>query len=649
PLRPRNRVIAHPTNITTAIRGDLRNSLNFFDLPASWLSGQVTFVAEVNPDRTIVERDYDNNTLETTVTFHDTPPFKMHLVRIWYTFNGANFTPTWREFLPAYRWMFGVYPVRRILVFRESVMEVNWDLGNEAGVEKLLNKLWWKDFWTIEPALGDENSVWLGFVDDKVQMKVGEGILLGKARDFGAEEAISTANPYWGGFVMAHEIGHTMGRRHVLCPTSGPNRPAGPDPNYPYNTRWIADGSAQGYYGFDTRNHSIVRPWEAADFMSYCSPPDRYPPPWVSDYTYRALWNWIRAKFASTAAATGLSRTSDGQEFLAVTGIVDTATQEVTLDHFYRVTEPTIVSQPGAGPYTLELRDATGELLVSHTFDVSAPHFESDTLGSFALVIPFDPNTAQIVLKRGAVQLASRSVTAHAPEVTVTYPNGGEMLTGMATVTWTAGDADGDDLRYTVQYSADGGATWRALAVNLDNTRYEVDTRTIPGTTQALIRVLASDGVNTGQDQSDATFTVSRKGPEAFIIWPEDGAAFAPGTQVWLQGYGLDAEDGPLADTALSWSSNRDGFLGTGQELMLDNLSRGRHVITLSVTDTDGNVATDSITLYVGHRVYLPLALKGYEGMPATGRSVILAFPGHGVPHRAATYMMSSTRMKPSG
>jgi len=61
------------------------------------------------------------------------------------------------------------------------------------------------------------------------------------------------------------------------------------------------------------------------------------------------------------------------------------------------------------------------------------------------------------------------SVSAHAPQVTLLSPNGGEAWPpyGEHTVTWTGSDADGDPLRYILQYSPDGGATWQAVAVNL--------------------------------------------------------------------------------------------------------------------------------------------------------------------------------------
>ncbi len=60
-----------------------------------------------------------------------------------------------------------------------------------------------------------------------------------------------------------------------------------------------------------------------------------------------------------------------------------------------------------------------------------------------------------------------------------------------------------------------------------------------------------SFGANTGQDQSDAVFTVSKKPPQVFISNPVSGTFIVSGTAVSLEGLGIDLEDGNLADADL--------------------------------------------------------------------------------------------------
>ncbi|MBC8249668.1 MAG: hypothetical protein H8E90_08315, partial [Anaerolineales bacterium] len=206
-------------------------------------------------------------------------------------------------------------------------------------------------------------------------------------------------------------------------------------------------------------------------------------------------------------------------------------------------------------------------------------------------------------------------VSANEPEVTLLSPNGGEFWPpyGEQIVSWTGDDADGDPLRYILQYSPDGWNTWKAVATNLVGESYTLDVGRLAGSETALLRVVASDGVNTSQDESDGTFTVEGKPPEVYIIYPLDGSTFLPGRLVVLEGAGTDLEDGPLTDeTLFTWSSSLEGELGVGRELRFDDLRPGWHTITLEVADSDHFVGQDSVSIFIGNRVYLPLILKIY-------------------------------------
>jgi hypothetical protein len=600
PRLPRRAIPARPTSITSAMRNNLDDGFLFM-LPNSWTrGGQVTFEVEINDDRAIAERDYANNVLATAVTFHPTPPLMMWLVRIHYTNAGANLTPTWNDFWPAHDWMHGVYPVHHIAVRDGGVERFDGALTTVAGMMELLNDLWRRDFFTFEGVAGDEDTIWYGLVHQNVNMA-----RTGMNYASSVELAIGEADPLWGGFNMAHEIGHALARQHINC-----GGPANIDPAYPYNPAWIADGTPLGYYGFNTRFTAVVDPTGAADFMSYCwGPPFAGGgPPWVSDYTYRELWNRIRNNFSLSAQSSVVAAQS--QETLAVTGLINTATLTATLDHFYRTSDTQIAYEPGAGPFRLLFEDSMGAPLFSHAFDVDKGEAEESDLGRFAAALPFPAQTARIVLKHEQTTLVIIPVSAHAPQVTLLAPNGGEVITETVELAWVGVDADGDSLRYMVQYSPDQGMSWRSVAVDLDAASFTLDTRHLPGSAQALIRVVASDGLNTGQDTSDAFFMVATKPPDLYLIQPQPGAPITPDAPLVLVGYGIDPEDGPLDDAALTWSSDRDGPLGAGATLIVPSLSPGEHTITLTGADKDGNETSVSATILVAHRLFLPLAQR---------------------------------------
>jgi len=114
----------------------------------------------------------------------------------------------------------------------------------------------------------------------------------------------------------------------------------------------------------------------------------------------------------------------------------------------------------------------------------------------------------------------------------------------------------------------------------------------LPGSTNALIEVEASDGVHTATDRSDAPFRVSSKPPlSAQIVAPMNNARLVQSQAVTFAGTSFDPEDGLLPDNALVWNSSLDGPLGHGRSLTT-TLSAGRHTITLTATDTDGQATS---------------------------------------------------------
>jgi hypothetical protein len=71
----------------------------------------------------------------------------------------------------------------------------------------------------------------------------------------------------------------------------------------------------------------------------------------------------------------------------------------------------------------------------------------------------------------------------------------------------------------------------------------------------------------------------------------------SPDGALVLEGAASDPEDGPLPDSALSWSSDVAGPLGTGSSAIVQTPACGRQTITLSATDSSGNVGSASVAV----------------------------------------------------
>lgn len=85
--------------------------------------------------------------------------------------------------------------------------------------------------------------------------------------------------------------------------------------------------------------------------------------------------------------------------------------------------------------------------------------------------------------------------------------------------------------------------------------------------------------------------------PVVSINNPKAGAAGKGGQVYTLTGRATDMEDGDLS-AQLVWTSNRDGVLGTGSELLV-TLSEGIHIITAQVSDQNKGLSSGRRTVTV--------------------------------------------------
>lgn len=89
------------------------------------------------------------------------------------------------------------------------------------------------------------------------------------------------------------------------------------------------------------------------------------------------------------------------------------------------------------------------------------------------------------------------------------------------------------------------------------------------------------------------------KAPSVTILSPLDNFTCNQGVDLQFTGSALDYEDGTLAGEVLVWVSSIDGQIGQGTSFTKNDLSVGLHTITMTATDSHGNIGNDQITMTI--------------------------------------------------
>ena len=112
------------------------------------------------------------------------------------------------------------------------------------------------------------------------------------------------------------------------------------------------------------------------------------------------------------------------------------------------------------------------------------------------------------------------------------------------------------------------------------------------------------------------TITVGDGAPDSVeIVKPEDGQSFTLGEYIEFEGTAMDGEDGALSGDHLIWTSNLESrVIGTGEIFGTENLSPGRHLISLTATDSTNASIVDFIMITVENNAPEPLIASPFDG-----------------------------------
>ena len=610
------------------LRSDLSRSF-LFELPPSWVNtpGQLDLVVTVNPNLTIRETFDDplaNNSSTGTGVF--TVKGEPCLVFLPVYTLGPEYVLSSpdsgiNEILARARALmpildFQIFTRNHLITqpvyhFPLSIDDEPFDLI--SGEDSWNEVLWWLNLYTsFEKNPCRQTTHWVGTVH-----RLGADTtppFTGGLADIGNDEpeedllvlmdptpgvyAAGGYNTPAGGTYLAHELGHNYGRNHVNCGCPQ-NCPANPDPAYPYppcnlDRPFLSSGGT--HWGFDPITRSVIPPDSNGDLMAYANPV------WISDYTWTALFDRVPGfrRPGQSASLSPAAAVPDNTPVLLVQGVVNPANNTTELWPFYQLPIDTFDRamvetslRRGSEPdpnhsYKLRLLDGAGGTLVEATvlLQKTGDTAPGDPLG-FLQFVSFPSGTRRIQFISGNSVHAERFISPTSPVLRLAPP----MLNAASEtfeLSWSASDPDGDPLLFTVLYSPGDEGSWRPLKAAYPHVSLRVSTTDLPGSSQARIRVIASDGVNATVATS-LPFAIALHAPEISISGVRESQTLPFGSMVTLQGLALDAEEGSLAANRLHWQLTGPTIkTATGSALTLAEALPGSYTATLTATDSDG-------------------------------------------------------------
>jgi hypothetical protein len=326
---------------------------------------------------------------------------------------------------------------------------------------------------------------------------------------------------------------------------------------------------------------------------------------WITQDTYDWLFRKLVLKDPTAKGKRSVIGESETENrFISFSGFI-TKDNAVELDPWETYWDYAAL-EDSTGEYMVQAVDASGTVLASSEFDVQ--FFQVSTgrdLDSvyFDGLANFPESTAKFRIVKGGEVLAEIPVSSSDPVVSGVTPLSSTIMDGIQTITWSAVDAEGAPLTYSVSFNhdaADPESPWVILADGLDTQSFEQDFSLLEGDTgtHAKIRVTASDGLRSGYSES-AYFTVHPKAPEVFINDLPENSELNDETGIAFSASVFDVHDQSFDQANIRWTSSLSGSLGTGSEILVKELAVGIHTITVTATNSAGLSGSDTVEVEV--------------------------------------------------
>ena len=356
-------VFVNPTRATAptaADESDLNNSWNYL-VDASLIQPGLSIQATVDPTNAIPEsNDSDNVFVISPLDIRVVPTLNVTMLPVLQTSNGlqGNVTDANKgAFLDVVRSM---HPIDSV-----NIQVRTSPLTTTSGPLQADGTGWPAALDAVNAASVADGRYYYGVV------KVGYSSGVAGIAFVSQPPTVSHAALGWdalpsAAIVMAHELAHNWGRKHAPC-----GGPSGVDANYP-DPAGLTDS-----YGLDlSTTPPTLEAASLSDIMGYC------PTKWVSEYTYRGVFDYLAPAGLSISPAVA---NQAPQPSLLVWG--HQGSDGLVLEPAFQITARPTVPR-GGGPYSLEGLAADGSRVFVQSFKMSEIADLPLSYRSFAFALP---------------------------------------------------------------------------------------------------------------------------------------------------------------------------------------------------------------------------------------------------------------------